>query len=75
MMMSSENGVRMSYGNMLTTIALAVAGFWFIADVSKATESNASEIEHQKELAKQDRENIKEDLKEIKELLRQIAEE
>ncbi len=69
------NGSNLSYGNILGTIALAVSGFWFIADVSQAVDANAAEIEHQKELAEQDRKNIKEDLSEIKELLKQLAKE
>lgn len=73
--MNHENGVKMSYGNLISTLALAVAGFWFIADVSQATDANAAEIQHEKELSEQDRKHIKEDLEEIKDLLKQIAKE
>lgn len=72
--MNGENTVRMTYGTLLSTIALAVAGLWAFADVSQATEANAAEIQHQKELSQQDRQFIKDQLKDIKELLKKQQE-
>lgn len=73
--MNEQNGVRMTYGNLLTTVALAAACFWFIADVSKATDANAADLEKHVAVDEVHDQYVKDELKDIKKLLEQLAED
>ena len=73
--MNGQNGVRMTYGNLLTTIALAGAGFLWITNVSSATEANAAEIDKQKELQQLRDKHLLEKMVNIEKLLEKLTQE
>ena len=72
--MNEQNGIRMTYRNLLATIVIAVGMFGGLATVASATATNAAEIQHEKELAEQDRKHIKDTLKRMESLLNILAE-
>lgn len=73
--MEGQNGVRMTYGNLLTTLVLAGSLATWVFNVAGATEANASDIEHEKELREQQEQFLNEKLKRIEKLLEKLAEE
>lgn len=74
---------HVSAGHILTTVAMLVAGFFYITDLDKKydvkTQLLQSELEHVVELQEQQNENVedaleeqKQDIKDIKKLLEDI---
>jgi len=63
---------KITVSHIITTILIAISGFMYVSDISRATEQNAADINLEKQLRQSEGNHVRESLDDLKSETKEI---